>query len=96
LQPPALTKTNTFSAIIIRTSATTARRVQRPDIVPDRVAAESSTCKFPDVEAVWQQRCPECGATMWRRYGGEWSCSRCSMGMRVRCPKATTLEATSS
>lgn len=50
--------------------------------------------RLSDVDcAVWQQRCPDCGATLWRQEGGAWACSRCAMGMKVRCPKANALEA---
>ena len=45
--------------------------------------------RLADVEcAFWQDRCPECGATLWRRDGGDWSCPRCGLGLRVRCPKS--------
>jgi ferredoxin len=41
--------------------------------------------------AVWQERCPSCGATMWRLDDGAWQCSRCDMGRRVACPRVSTL-----
>lgn len=45
--------------------------------------------------AIWQERCPSCGTTMWRdgRAGsaagreGEWACPRCGFGFVVHCPK---------
>ena len=41
--------------------------------------------------ALWQQRCAECGTTLWRHDGGEWACPRCGLGLRVRCPKTRSL-----
>lgn len=42
--------------------------------------------------AIWQHRCPNCGATEWRRSGTDpWQCSRCDMQMRVQCPRARQL-----
>ncbi len=50
--------------------------------------------RLADIEcAVWQQRCPECGTTLWRHDADEWTCPRCGLGMRVRCPKTNNLEA---
>jgi NAD-dependent dihydropyrimidine dehydrogenase PreA subunit len=43
--------------------------------------------------AIWQQRCAECGTTSWRRADGEWSCPKCSWGLRVACPKTRSLGA---
>jgi NAD-dependent dihydropyrimidine dehydrogenase PreA subunit/predicted RNA-binding Zn-ribbon protein involved in translation (DUF1610 family) len=43
--------------------------------------------------ATWQQRCAECGTTLWRRQGEEWACPRCGLGLRVRCPKTRNLDA---
>ena len=40
--------------------------------------------------ALWQQRCPECGTTLWER-DGEHACPRCSMGLKVRCPRTRSL-----
>jgi NAD-dependent dihydropyrimidine dehydrogenase PreA subunit len=37
--------------------------------------------------AIWQQKCPSCGATLWRQDDGAWSCASCDMGMKVHCPK---------
>lgn len=41
--------------------------------------------------AVWQQRCPTCGTTLWRTGGGDddggWACPRCGMGLKVHCPR---------
>lgn len=50
--------------------------------------------RLADVEcSIWQQRCPECGTTLWRTGGEEaWSCPRCGMGMRVACPRTTKLD----
>jgi len=48
--------------------------------------------RLADVEcAVWQQRCPSCGATLWRTDGGSWRCSRCDLGLRVACPRVVQL-----
>jgi len=41
--------------------------------------------------AVWQERCPACGATMWRCGDGPWQCSRCDMDRHVQCPRVSTL-----
>lgn len=42
--------------------------------------------------AVWLERCPDCGDTLWRPEGSEaWRCSRCDLGMRVACPKLAQL-----
>ena len=38
--------------------------------------------------AVWQHRCPACGATLWRREEEEWACPGCGWGAKVRCPRA--------
>jgi NAD-dependent dihydropyrimidine dehydrogenase PreA subunit len=52
-----------------------------------------SSKRLADIEcAVWQQRCPTCAATMWRRDGGDWVCSRCDLAMKVICPRAHKLE----
>jgi NAD-dependent dihydropyrimidine dehydrogenase PreA subunit len=37
--------------------------------------------------AIWQQRCPTCGSTLWQREGGSWVCATCDLGMKVHCPK---------
>lgn len=42
--------------------------------------------------SVWQQRCEECGSTLWRRTGEAWTCSKCGLGMKVQCPKTRHLE----
>lgn len=42
--------------------------------------------------AIWQQRCPSCGSTLWAAEGGVWKCSRCDLGMKVSCPKTRHLE----
>ena len=48
--------------------------------------------------AYWQQRCPSCGSTLWRRGDGDgdgdWACPQCGLGARVRCPKTRLLEVT--
>ena len=44
------------------------------------------------VGALWQQRCAECGATLWRSGGEQWACPRCDLGFRVRCPKSRHLD----
>jgi NAD-dependent dihydropyrimidine dehydrogenase PreA subunit len=44
--------------------------------------------------AVWQERCPNCGTTQWRvGPEGAWSCPRCSLTMKVRCPRTRFLDA---
>ncbi|MHB8318354.1 MAG: indolepyruvate ferredoxin oxidoreductase subunit alpha [Acidimicrobiales bacterium] len=43
--------------------------------------------------AIWQERCPECGSTLWRDDGNNWACSRCGLGMKVSCPRTRRLEA---
>lgn len=49
--------------------------------------------RLSDVEcAVWQERCPTCTTTMWRRDDGSWQCPRCDMHMRVACPRTHKLE----
>ncbi len=43
--------------------------------------------------SVWQQRCPQCSATMWRESAdGPWRCPTCDLGMRVRCPRVRQLD----
>jgi len=37
--------------------------------------------------AYWQERCVECGSTLWK-IDGAWTCSRCGAGMKVACPRA--------
>lgn len=44
---------------------------------------------------VWQSRCPNCGATLWRSPGGTLACSRCDLHMKVSCPKVRHLGAES-
>lgn len=69
-------------------------------IVPDPEWAEcqSKGCplhstRLADVEcSVWQERCPDCGTTLWRQDGGEWACPRCGMGRSVLCPRTRTLD----
>ncbi len=66
-----------------------------------------SSSRLADVEcAFWQERCPTCGSTMWRREAaaddrvdadgehqhGAWVCSRCDLEMKVACPRANKLE----
>jgi ferredoxin len=46
--------------------------------------------------AYWQQRCSECGSTLWQSPDGTWACSRCGLGMKVSCPKTRHLEHTSA
>ncbi len=47
--------------------------------------------RLADVEcSVWQDRCPTCGTTMWRRADG-WECPRCDMQMKVACPRTHML-----
>jgi NAD-dependent dihydropyrimidine dehydrogenase PreA subunit len=41
--------------------------------------------------AVWQDTCPSCGTTMWRRDDGGWQCPRCDMHMKVACPRTNKL-----
>lgn len=42
--------------------------------------------------AIWQQRCPSCGSTLWAAEASGWKCSRCDLGMKVSCPKTRHLE----
>ena len=52
-----------------------------------------SSKRLADVDcAYWQERCPTCGATMWRADDGAWACSRCDLQMKVACPRTTKLE----
>lgn len=39
---------------------------------------------------VWQERCPECGTTLWERDGAA-GCPRCTLGLKVRCPRTRRL-----
>lgn len=49
--------------------------------------------RMADVDcAFWQDRCPDCGSTLWRHEGDAWSCPQCGMGAKVRCPKTHHLE----
>jgi NAD-dependent dihydropyrimidine dehydrogenase PreA subunit/ribosomal protein L37AE/L43A len=43
--------------------------------------------------AVWTERCPKCGATLWRRDADVWACSRCDLEMKVHCPRTRFLDA---
>lgn len=53
-----------------------------------------TAARLSDIEcALWQDRCPECGTTLWVR-DGEWSCPRCGLGLRVLCPKTRYLDET--
>jgi len=50
--------------------------------------------RLADVEcAMWQTRCSNCGATLWRFGGGELICSRCDAQMKVACPRTRHLPA---
>jgi ferredoxin len=42
--------------------------------------------------AIWQERCPSCGSTMWEPEPGLRKCSRCDLGMKVSCPKTRHLD----
>ncbi len=42
--------------------------------------------------AYWQQRCTECGSTLWE-INGVWMCSRCGAHMKVACPRVNKLDA---
>lgn len=43
--------------------------------------------------AVWRERCPECGTTLWRSSpDADWECPRCAMGMRVLCPRTRVVD----
>jgi NAD-dependent dihydropyrimidine dehydrogenase PreA subunit/predicted RNA-binding Zn-ribbon protein involved in translation (DUF1610 family) len=49
--------------------------------------------RLADVEcAFWQERCPDCGTTLWKRDTDDWSCPRCGLALKVRCPKSRFLE----
>lgn len=52
-----------------------------------------SSKRLDDMEcAVWQERCPTCGTTMWHRVGeDQWACPRCDYQMRVKCPRTRRL-----
>ncbi len=41
--------------------------------------------------AIWQERCPSCGSTMWITPEGRHACSRCDLEMKVTCPKTRHL-----
>ena len=49
--------------------------------------------RLADTEcAVWQQRCPDCGTTLWREAGAsEFVCPKCDNGRKVSCPKTRLL-----
>lgn len=54
------------------------------------------TARLAGVEcARWQERCPECGTTLWVR-DGERSCPRCALGLKVRCPRTRNAQATTA
>ncbi len=36
---------------------------------------------------VWQERCGECGTTLWRRDDGPWECPTCGWRVKVHCPR---------
>ena len=67
-------------------------------IVPDPAwpVCEGRGCpltsdRLRDVKcAYWQERCRECGATLWQ-IDGSWQCSRCGAGMKVACPRTRQL-----
>jgi NAD-dependent dihydropyrimidine dehydrogenase PreA subunit/predicted RNA-binding Zn-ribbon protein involved in translation (DUF1610 family) len=42
--------------------------------------------------AIWQQRCPSCGTTMWSTNGSEFSCPKCDQGRKVSCPRTHLAE----
>ncbi|MFI5041969.1 MAG: 4Fe-4S binding protein [Acidimicrobiales bacterium] len=42
--------------------------------------------------AVWQERCPDCGTTMWQAEPSRaWSCPRCDLHLKVACPRTRQL-----
>lgn len=50
--------------------------------------------RLADIEcSVWQERCPDCGTTLWRRDDGTWQCPGCQMQMKVHCPRTRLLPA---
>ena len=70
-------------------------------IVPDaRFAACNGTgCplhsqRLAGIEcAVWHDRCPDCGTTLWREAGAtELTCPKCQTGRKVSCPRTRMLE----
>lgn len=46
--------------------------------------------------AYWQQRCPQCGTTLWESesHEGGAACPRCGWGMKVACPRTRMLSET--
>ncbi len=41
--------------------------------------------------AIWQERCGECGTTLWKVDDGTWTCPTHGLQMRVRCPRTNHL-----
>lgn len=37
--------------------------------------------------SIWQDRCPNCGGTLWKADSSEWWCPQCDHHLRVGCPK---------
>ncbi len=71
-------------------------------IVPDRAWPECegkgcplTSSRLAEYEcAFWQERCPTCGATMWKTEADDsWRCSRCDLEMKVHCPRTRFLDA---
>jgi len=42
--------------------------------------------------AVWQERCPSCGTTLWQGDSAAWTCPTCDLEMKVHCPRTRMLE----
>ncbi len=101
----ALTKTDSFLGLFVidpYTCDDCAICVEKcPDLAivpdPDWAVCHGRGCpltstRLAGVEcALWQDRCPECGTTMWVR-DGEASCPLCALGMKVRCPRTRHLD----
>ena len=43
--------------------------------------------------AYWQQRCPDCGTTLWQpAESDQWTCPKCDLHLKVLCPRTRKLE----
>jgi len=43
--------------------------------------------------ALWQQRCPGCGTTLWQPPdAADWVCPRCDLQLKVSCPRTRKLD----
>jgi NAD-dependent dihydropyrimidine dehydrogenase PreA subunit/predicted RNA-binding Zn-ribbon protein involved in translation (DUF1610 family) len=50
--------------------------------------------RLADIEcAIWDERCPGCGTTLWRQgHAEDWDCPRCGYGMKVLCPRTRKVD----